>query len=291
MQSDKSILEKYRKEIDGIDDEILSLLLRRLDIVRKVGALKARRNNGRSIISPGREAMMVRRLIAGLGDKVSRAAVAQVWRIIIASAVNIEEATNISVLATHGDRECFWLSREYFGSFTPMTQHPTMIEVVQDVVDEKASVGVVPVTDNTSPHPWWARVVSEENRPRVFATIPFIRISPSKKVPFVALGFVDPEETGDDESLWVIRCGQTTLFEALLPRFKKAKLEATLLESCRVFDAETLRYYLIKIEGFVSEEDERMKNLLELANSDVYKGGEPVSAHYLGSYATPITFE
>ena len=38
------ILEPYRNRIDALDDQIMDLLAQRMDIVRKVGAIKAREN-------------------------------------------------------------------------------------------------------------------------------------------------------------------------------------------------------------------------------------------------------
>ena len=55
------MLEKYRKQIDRIDSEILKLLSERLEISLKVGALK--KDSGVKVIDLGREKKIFERLV------------------------------------------------------------------------------------------------------------------------------------------------------------------------------------------------------------------------------------
>lgn len=52
-------LEQLRDEILACDEELIRVLARRRDLVRRVGALKAR--HGLQVTDPGREAAVVRR--------------------------------------------------------------------------------------------------------------------------------------------------------------------------------------------------------------------------------------
>ena len=55
-------LAALRAEIDRMDDALHDLLMRRAEVVAQVGALHAK---GRVPLRPGREASIVRRLLAG----------------------------------------------------------------------------------------------------------------------------------------------------------------------------------------------------------------------------------
>lgn len=66
--ADKECLHMYREEIDRIDDEIISLLARRMDVSREIGRLKLR--EGLPVIQPDRYNDLMARRVAdarGLG--------------------------------------------------------------------------------------------------------------------------------------------------------------------------------------------------------------------------------
>ncbi len=53
-------VERLRAEIDGLDDQLLSLLARRIEVVRALGG--AKRRAGRPAVDPTREREIVDRL-------------------------------------------------------------------------------------------------------------------------------------------------------------------------------------------------------------------------------------
>ena len=68
-------LEEYRAEIDALDIELIDVLARRFDVVRKVGELKA--DSGISVVQPERAQMVKDRaarmgLSKGLNDQFIR---------------------------------------------------------------------------------------------------------------------------------------------------------------------------------------------------------------------------
>ena len=62
MSAQKEDLSKLRNEIDKIDDQLITLLKDRLEIVKQVGQHKSKNSLSRSFIRSGREAEMVRNL-------------------------------------------------------------------------------------------------------------------------------------------------------------------------------------------------------------------------------------
>ena len=233
---------------------------------------------------------MIRRIADGTGGGFPRAAVAQMWRLIISSAINIEEDAKIATVSNDTTRDCYWLAREYFGGFTPITQHPTVIEALQAVIDQEATVGVVPLWDKESSRTWWSRIEEGQDLPKIFAKVPFIQLAPSTKTPLVAIGHVEPEPTGDDESIWVIRADASIQYSALEQLLDTTELTFDYQETCRVLDNPTTHHHLMKFDGFIAEDDITMKQFLKEANENFPHTATPIAAFYLGSYARPIMF-
>lgn len=77
-------VERLRAEIDGLDDQLLALLARRIEVVRALGG--AKRRAGRPAVDPTRERAIVDRLAArpegqALGRDALEAIYAQVFRV------------------------------------------------------------------------------------------------------------------------------------------------------------------------------------------------------------------
>ncbi len=288
-------LEHFREEIDSIDNDILDLLAKRMDIVRQVGEYKHSSNARQSIIRPGREAEMIRRVVGkDIAKNNQQAAIlAYMWRLIIAASINIEERAKIVALCTDQEREAYWLAREYFGAFTPMEEFPTSAEILQKIEDREATVAVLPLSDATSSRPWWSRIEDKPRNPgpRVFARLPFIKMAPSVKTPLVALGYVEPESTKEDASLWVLKTEERVQYPDLEAILHKSGILFEKHEHCRIIGNPTYHLYLIKVEGFVSEQDSAMKKAINGANKTLSTHGTPISAQYIGSYALPISLE
>jgi chorismate mutase len=81
-------LDAIRQEIDAIDDRLLALLAERFAAVARIRAAKG---NG-SPLRPGREAMILRRLVEAPVKGVPRALRVRLWRAIIAAA-SLEQAS------------------------------------------------------------------------------------------------------------------------------------------------------------------------------------------------------
>src|SRR5262245_54158340 len=115
-QAPQESLADIRREIDRIDDGILQLIAARLDIVDRVRIHKLKISGAAaSPIRPGREAVILRRLIAR--DQVPADLCIRIWRALI-SAATLKQAP----IRIHGSATFFasataqTLLREYFGA-------------------------------------------------------------------------------------------------------------------------------------------------------------------------------
>lgn len=190
-------LLELRQKIDAIDEEIFSLLMKRVNIVEEVGELKRAQCEVSSIIRNGREAIMIRNIFnkikeRGFEDKIAYG-FANIWRNIICVSINIEQDTKIAV---HSEKTAM-LSREYMGNFLNPVQLDSSIEAVEALKARQANIAVVDVNDEA----WWLWL-SNNNDFKIFATLPFIKGSYRN---IFAIAKTEPEETGFDTSLYVTK--------------------------------------------------------------------------------------
>ncbi|MCB2081527.1 MAG: chorismate mutase [Hyphomicrobiales bacterium] len=279
-------LAACRTAIDAIDDQLVSLLADRQRIVEQVGQLKQKEANGHSIIRPAREARMVRRIVEKTEGIFSANAIALIWRLIIANAINTEEKTAIVSYSPPGEEECYWMAREHFGPFSDNTRTPTRMEVLRAVEEKQATIGVLPLLGTEMAHCWWADLVRENMGTRIFCRLPFVRRDPSSKLPVVAIGHVVPEDSGDDTSLWVITADETLPFETIGDALTNAGVIFEEWEHCRVMAQPVMRYNLLSLPGFVIHSDSLTKALAQVNKANPQP--VPVSATCIGAFANPI---
>ena len=95
-------LKPFRDEIDALDEKLIDLLARRFEIVREVGALKAR--EGLDVVQSARAQQVLERVSAmakakGLDPVLMR----EIWAMMIARAHVIEEEIkNDHATGSHG---------------------------------------------------------------------------------------------------------------------------------------------------------------------------------------------
>ncbi len=277
-------LAKFRANIDDIDNNIIKLLIERIGIVKQVGELKSA-NTIPCPIRSGREAEMVRRIIGEFRPTDFPASAAgAIWRIIIGASTGVESRLTLSVFSDEKENSLYWLAREYFGSNLPITRQPHIKRVLGDVIDDKASVGIVPFLRSADNSNWWTALMQQgENVPKIFAHVPFVYTDvPGKDIPSaLAIAKLIPEPSGDDMSLVVIEadanCSQHRLQTALIA----SRLEATWINIANLSPAS--RHHLIEIKGFITPQDESFTAFRAAAGNAI------LSIHYLGAYARPIT--
>ena len=87
MPGEKKSLARLRRQIDEIDDQIHDLLMQRTEVAGKIGAQKGR---GRGPMRPGREATVLRRLVARHRGGLPRALIVRIWREIFSANIALQ---------------------------------------------------------------------------------------------------------------------------------------------------------------------------------------------------------
>ncbi|RMD61088.1 MAG: chorismate mutase, partial [Alphaproteobacteria bacterium] len=126
MPADDRALEDLRREIDEIDDAIHDLLIRRSEVTRRIGALK---NDNGNRMRPGREAMVLRRLIARHRGSFPKALIVRIWREIFAAGTALQGPLAVAVYAPEGTFGYRNLARDHFGWRTPITAYKSAAQV------------------------------------------------------------------------------------------------------------------------------------------------------------------
>ncbi len=142
-------LERLRKRIDEIDEEILRLLSERARLAKEIGEIKKR--NNLEIHVPERERAIFEKLLKlnkeKFGEEFPSEALVHIYREIISACLSLEKPLRIAYL---GPKATFThqAALEYFGFSAQYVPCTTIRDVFVEVESERADYGVVPV-ENT----------------------------------------------------------------------------------------------------------------------------------------------
>lgn len=272
MERKKEDLTELRKSIDTIDNQIIDLLKKRMDIVESVKKYKIKNFAGKNFIRSGREALMLRSLVEKSKDTFSPQAISTIWRMIISTSLSHEQNMSIISYVTRSHNTCYWLAREYYGAFSNIEKTDSIEYIIKNVVNENFALGILPLIDENK-KPWWIRPKNEENDIFIFASIPFVKNPIYDKEPVFAIANVKPENTGDDSSIIAINSNLKKDQISIL--FKKENFDFK-------FIIETEPYYLIEVENFLEPNDIRIINISNNFNNP------DSSIRILGNIAKPI---
>ena len=273
-------LDALRAEIDEIDAALHDQIMRRAALVDEIVARKSK--DSIANVRPGREAEILRRLMAQHDGRFPVGALLRVWREIIAAITRMQTADYaVAVYASGEDQGCWDLARDQFGSQTPMTAHPSPRDVLTQVVAGKAAIGVVPRPTEDHPGSWWSSLCAP-GAPRVVYRLPFYsrgnaRNATSDAPDALAIAKVEPEASGNDTSLLVIETAGELSRTALGGLLATVKLTPHLMASRR----EGSWMHVAEVDGFLRSDDMPLKNL------EVREAVQRVTV--IGAYATPLT--
>ncbi len=281
-QGDASLSE-LRRRIDEIDTAIHDLLMQRIEVTQRVGAAK---DANSVFMRPGREAVVLRRLIARHRGDLPRALIVRIWREIFAAVTALQGPFAVAVYAPEGSFGYRNLARDHFGWRTPITAYRSAAQVLEEVSDGRATAGVLPVPVEDGTSPWW-RILARDGAamPRVVARLPFAQVeSSSAEVPAaLAISVAEPEETGNDRAYLVIETGQLVSRSNFKQQLANVGFEARDIQSWEEGGDRSL--YLVEVEGFVPADDARLARL-RVQDEDTFS-----HVWAVGGFAVPLSLE
>src|SRR3954470_20202923 len=164
-------LTALRAEIDALDDALHDLVIRRAEVVARLAASGVKSGREASPLRPGREAMILRRLLARHTGPLPPGTLVRLWREILAGSSAMQGGFSVAIYARGPDQAR--LAREHFGSPTPLRSYETAAGALAAVANGEAQVAVLPLPeDSEGPEAaWWTRLDSP--RLQVVARLPF----------------------------------------------------------------------------------------------------------------------
>jgi chorismate mutase len=265
-------LPALRAELDRIDDAIHDLLMQRAEIVEHV-ALTGKP----AAFRPGREAAIIRRLLARHRGALPPVALVRIWRELLAGTTAMQGGLSLAVCDPDHGAALTQLAREHFGALTPLRSYGSPGQALVDVSQGLASVAVLAYPSEEDS--WWVSLLHHEPRLHVIARLPFWKPRPDGLPPVQAL-VVAPtpaDSSTTDKSLLGLECDNDVSRTRLSGELAAAGLKPETMVLAR-HPGSPISNVLIEVEGFLSDNDARLAHLGAVLRRPVV----------LGSYAVPI---
>jgi chorismate mutase/prephenate dehydratase len=138
-------LESLRNNIDALDDQLLTLLNQRMELVRQVGELK--RSTNTVIYRPEREKQILDRLHEQNNGLLNRAAIEAIFLEIFAVSRNLELPERVAFLGPEGSFT-HQAAESRFGAMSTYVALSTIRSVFESVETGRVRFGVVPIENN-----------------------------------------------------------------------------------------------------------------------------------------------
>ena len=292
-------LALLRAELDRLDDLLHDTLRSRAAIVTRIGTSAAK---GTLKLRMGRQAEILRRILARHDGAYPPASVVRVWLELLSGTIAMQGPFSVAVGQAEGDAALSATAREQFGALARLRAWGSVGQAIGEVRAGTASVAVLPL-----PHEgeamsaaWWTGLLNRNSpnrdntgrdsprataRLHVIARLPIWSPRPEGAPAAQALVVAGspPDPSGADRTLLGLELAPEGSRTRLL-----AALPAAGLTPGRVLlrrDPGAARA-LVEVEGFVTEADPRLSAASLQALGDSRQ--RPV---VLGAYAIPLGAE
>ncbi len=143
-------LKILRDTLDNIDNEVLTLLNKRMETVHKVGVVKAQ--SGGAIYRPEREKAIIDRLTQNSEDmngSLNRTAIEALFLEVFAISRNLELPENVAYLGPEGSFT-HQAAESRFGAMSAYLPIGSITGVFREVAAGKAKFGVIPIENSSN---------------------------------------------------------------------------------------------------------------------------------------------
>ena len=261
MNGARDPLSDLRREIDDIDNRLHDLLMRRAGLVARIR--DAKQDESGAIYRPGREAAVLRRLAGRHDGSLPVAVIVRLWRELMSAFVGMQGRFAVA-LWDSAEGGCRDLARDHFGSIVPLSVHATPRGVIRAVFDGEATVGVLPLPRDGDEDPWWLALAGGGDRGvRICARLPFVPGGNGQGTADGAMVIADiePDASGADRSYIVVHDAEEMSRGRLVAALQGAGLDGSTVAQRSEPGGGV--HYLVEIDGFVTQADPRLENLVE----------------------------
>ena len=260
MSQPPTRLDQLRREIDAIDDALLEGLARRYQLRDAIAEAKGVKAGG-AVLRPGREAQVLRRLLATGAGRVPGPLLVRLWREVMGAAASRQAPRALMVCAPAKPVGYTELARNHFGAQAPMSLHRSATAVLRAVSETAGAIGVLPMPQEGEAEPWWPALVHEADRehtPTVIWRVPFLADAPPpfEDLSALAVACTAAEPSGDDVTLMVVETRADVSRGSVRDGLKARGMAAALLATHET-GADT-RLNLVEVAGFLTYDDARI---------------------------------
>jgi chorismate mutase len=265
-------LPALRAELDRIDDTVHDLLIQRAKIVEYVA-----RSGKPAAFRPGREASIIRRLLARHRGALPPVSLVRIWRELLAGTTTMQGGFSLAVCDTDQGAAFTQLAREHFGALTPLRAYGSAGQALADVSQGGASVAVLPYPSDIDN--WWTALLHHEPRLHVIGRLPFWKPRPdgAPNAQALVVASAPPDASGNDQSFLGLECDSDVSRARLSGELSAAGLKPETMVLLRQ-QGSPVANVLVEVEGYLSDDDPRLSRLGVVLRRPVV----------LGSYAIPI---
>ncbi len=269
-------LPALRAELDRIDDAVHDLLMQRALVVEKVA-----QSGKRSAYRPGREASIIRRLLARHSGQLPPRALVRIWRELLAGTTAMQGPFVVAVCDTDPALGYTQAAREQFGALTPLRVHRSPAQAMAEVSGGGAAVAVLPYPSETeTPRDAWWTALLQKDEPRIYVVgrLPFWgrRTEGSPAVQSLVIAASAPDASESDRSLLGLELDRDVSRARLTQALIAAGLPPGLIILRRDQGA-PVAHALVEVDGYVPDGDPRLGQLAAVLRPPVV----------LGAYAIP----
>jgi chorismate mutase-like protein len=281
MTTDDPSLDDLRREIDEIDSAVHDLLMRRVALADQIGHVKG---DGGPYIRPGREARILRRLVARHQGPLPKTVLISIWREIISAMTALEGPYAVAVYAAKTGHDGLpALARLHYGAERPIRAHETILGVLRAVGDGQATVGVLPLPQGEEADPWWRNLVRNgPDVPKIIARLPFAAVNRRfAGLEALVVALAPPEASDRDRSFLVVENRGQLSRGGLRDVLVRADFQVVDMQNWSARGKAP--WVLVEVDGFLGDGDPRVLRLGDDDNSPIGQ------VWAIGSYAVPLS--
>jgi len=272
-------LTSLRAELDRLDNALHDTLMRRAEVVMRVAALRVK---GPVPLRPGREAAIIRRLLARHSGGLPAFGIVRIWRELLGATTAQQHPLVVSVCQADGDAAYLAVAREHFGALTPLRAYATPAEAIHEVSAGHVTAAVLPMPTEgeASAAAWWPALMHpDRGRLHVVARLPFWTPRPegAPDVQTLVVSAAAPDPSGQDRSLLGLKLPPDVGHARLGTVIAAAGFQAGTTILRRDHDSAAASA-LVEVDGFIEDDDPRLAMLQMVLRPPVV----------LGAYAVPV---
>ncbi|MBE1237562.1 chorismate mutase [Phaeovibrio sulfidiphilus] len=280
-------LGALRSEIDSIDDALHDLLMRRAELAEFVRLAK-RDEDGKdaTYLRPGREAAVLRRLMARHSGRFPRRVLVRLWREIFSVSLAMQNRMTLAVWMPERGAAFLEIAHNQYGSFTTASLHQSMEQVIREVSERRATLGILPLPETGDRLAWWPLLATAApDTPRVIARLPMAGTQGTPEALVIA---IMPPEADDctDRTLLALEHDPALHPDRVLEHVTRAGVPVRGILDARTDPAGCARI-LLEVDGAFHNTDARLEALETVSASSGPYAVRRVCL--IGSYARPFT--